>query len=135
MASDVLAKYASAPAVAAAEYSLGSYEFLTGEMLDLYDGLAKRILNIDASVRIEFKKLYIAFKATTNFVDIVPQKSKLTLSLNIPFDEIVDPLGLCKDVSAIGHWGNGDAEIGVNSADDVDYAMDLILQAFEWQVG
>ena len=44
-------------------------------MLELYRNLEKRILNLDSSVRVEFKKLYIAFKAQTNFVDIVPQKT------------------------------------------------------------
>lgn len=33
--------------------------------------------------------LYIAYKTTTNFVDIVPQKSRLRLSLNLRFDELM----------------------------------------------
>lgn len=53
--------------------------YLQGDLRELFEHLRKRILNIDASVKEEFKKLYIAYKASTNFVDIVPQKSRLRL--------------------------------------------------------
>ncbi|MGG1940403.1 DUF262 and DUF1524 domain-containing protein [Paenibacillus polymyxa] len=112
-------------------YTLADHPELQGEMLAIFEELSKRVRNLDSSVRMEFKKLYIAFKTTTNFVDIVPQKSKLRLSLNMAFDEIQDPKGICKDVSNVGRWGNGDVEIGVSSADEIDYAMFLIKQSFE----
>jgi predicted transport protein len=103
-------------------------------MLELYQVLRKRVLNIDASVKEEFKKLYIAFKSTTNFVDIVPQKARLRLSLNIEFDQINDPKGWCKDVSGLGRWGNGDVEVGISALGELDYVMELIQQAFDAQL-
>lgn len=112
-----------------------TYEHLVGPVLDVYEELRKRILNLDAEVREDKKKLYIAFKADTNFVDVVPQKRRLRLSLNMPFDAIHDPKGLCKDVSNIGRWGNGDVEVGVATMEDVDAVMPLIRQAFDWQTG
>ena len=115
-------------------YSIEHYDHLQGEMLELYRQLEKRILNLDATVRVEFKKLYIAFKAQTNFVDIVPQKKRLRLSLNTQFDKIKDPKGFCKDVSSLGRWGNGDVEVGLENLTQLDYIMDLIEQAFEEQV-
>lgn len=115
-------------------YSIEHYDHLQGEILDLYRQLEKRILNLDATVRVEFKKLYIAFKAQTNFVDIVPQKKRLRLSLNTQFDKIKDPKGYCKDVSGLGRWGNGDVEVGLENLSQLDYVMDLIEQAFEEQV-
>ena len=134
LSDEVLEKYRSKEIKDASIYTLESYEFLNGEMLNLYQSLSKRILNIDSSVREEFKKLYIAFKSSTNFVDIVPQKSRMRLSLNISFDEILDPLGKCKDVSDVGRWGNGDVEIGISKLEDLDYAMELIQQAFDTQI-
>lgn len=115
-------------------YSIEHYDHLLGEMLELYRQLEKRILNLDATVRVEFKKLYIAFKAQTNFVDIVPQKKRLRLSLNTQFDKIKDPKGFCKDVSGLGRWGNGDVEVGLENLSQLDYVMELIEQAFEEQV-
>ncbi|AWV98483.1 DUF262 and DUF1524 domain-containing protein [Arcticibacterium luteifluviistationis] len=115
-------------------YSLDDYDHLQGDMLELYKALEKRVLNIDSSVRVEFKKLYIAFKSQTNFVDVVPQKKRLRLSLNIEFDQIRDPNGICKDVSGLGRWGNGDVEVGLENSSELDYIIELIEQAFEIQV-
>lgn len=114
-------------------YHIEDYEYLQGAMLDLHNLFRHRVLNISSSVREEFKKFYIAFKASTNFVDVVPQKSRLRLSLNIPFDEIDDPKGICKDVSQVGRWGNGDTEVGLESEDQLDYVMTLVQQAYDWQ--
>lgn len=115
-------------------YTLDQYEHLKDEMLTLYRHFEKRVLNIDSSVRVELKKLYIAFKSQTNFVDVVPQKKRLRLSLNMEFDKIKDPKGICKDVSGLGRWGNGDVEVGLHNLNDLDYVMELIQQAFELQV-
>ena len=117
-----------------AVYNLNHYDHLQGGMLDLYKNLEKRVLNLDATVRVEFKKMYIAFKAQTNFVDVVPQKKRLRLSLNTEFDRIKDPRGICRDVSGKGRWGNGDVEVGLENLGDLDYVMELAEQAFEEQI-
>lgn len=119
---------------AESHYSLADYDHLQGDMLELYKALEKRVSNIDSSVRVEFKKLYIAFKSQTNFVDVVPQKKRLRLSLNIEFDQIQDPNGICKDVSGLGRWGNGDVEVGLENYSELDYIIELVEQAFEMQV-
>ena len=132
LSDDILAKYRKKGSEnESVTYTIADHPELQGDMLALFEELSKRICNLDSSVRMEFKKLYIAFKTSTNFVDIVPQKSRLRLSLNMPFDEIQDPKGICKDVSNVGRWGNGDVEFGVSSADEIDYAMFLIRQSYE----
>jgi len=113
------------------EYNLKQFEYLDGDILTLFEALRTRIVNLDASVREEVKKLYIAYKTTTNFVDIVPQKSRLRLSINLRFDQINDPQGICKDVTDIGRWGNGDVEVGITSVHEIEYVMFLIQQSFE----
>jgi predicted transport protein len=47
------------------------------------------------------------------------------------FSEINDPKRLCKDISGVGRWGNGDVEIGFSSLDQLDDVMHLIRQSFE----
>ena len=117
------------------EYSLKDHSHLSenSPMKPLFDELRKRILNLDSSVREEPLKLYIAYKTITNFVDIVPQKSKLRLSLNLNFDEVNDPKKLCVDVSNLGRWGNGDVEVALSKEEDLDYIMFLIKQAYDKQ--
>ena len=116
-----------------AVYNLEHYDSLQGDIFDLYKGLEKRVLNLDASVKIEFKKLYIIFKAPTNFVSVVPQKKRLRLFLDIEFDHIKDPKEACRDVSNVGSWCSGDTEIGLENLSELDYVMELIEQAFEEQ--
>jgi len=101
----------------------------------LFDELRKRILALDPCVTEEFLKLYVAYKAETNFVDIVPQAKRLRLSLNMAFPDINDPEGICRDVTGRGRWGNGDVEIGLERPEDIPYVMGLIRQSFEKQMG
>lgn len=129
----IIEKYITKDVKEIAEYTIDQYEYLTDEMFYLYEALKKRILNIDSSVKEEYKKLYIAFKSQTNFVDIVPQKSRLRLSLNMEFSDIIDPEGWCKDVANLGRWGNGDVEVSFNNLNQLDYTMYLIQQAFDLQ--
>ena len=81
-------------------------------------------------VREEFTRHYVAYKTRTNFTDVVPQKRRLLLSLNMRFDDISDPRGLAADVTNLGLWGNGDVQLEVDNARQVAYAMELVRQAF-----
>lgn len=119
------------------QYSLEHFEYLATDspMRPVFDAFRKAVVALDPVVLEEFLKLYIAYKAETNFVDIVPQKSRLRLSLNMAFHEINDPRGLCKDVSNLGRWGNGDVEVGLEKVEDLPYIMGLVRQAFEKQMG
>ena len=104
-------------------------------MAALLQDLRQCIIGIDPCVTEEFLKLYVAYKAETNFVDVVPQAKRLRLSLNLGFHEIDDPKGLCVDVSNVGRWGSGDVEVGLSSAEQLPYVTGLIRQAFDHQMG
>jgi uncharacterized protein with ParB-like and HNH nuclease domain/predicted transport protein len=101
----------------------------------LFEALRKELLALDPCVTEEFLKLYIAYKAETNFVDVVPQASRLRLALNMQFHELHDPRGIAKDVTNLGRWGNGDVEVGLSTLEDLPYALGLIRQSFEKQMG
>jgi len=97
----------------------------------IFERLRKRILNLDSSVREEFRKSYIAYSATTDFLEIEPQKKRLLLTLNINSGEINDPKGLSKNCKHTGHFGSGEVQVSVTSLVQVEDVMDLIHQAFE----
>jgi predicted transport protein len=120
-----------------AGYSLDDHPQLAADspMRPLFEIFRKAVLALDPGVTEEVLKLYIAYKAETNFVDVVPQKSRLRLSLNMQFHELHDPKGLAKDVTNLGRWGNGDVEVGLSQAEDLPYVMGLVRQAFEKQMG
>lgn len=118
------------------QYSIHDHQHLaSGPMRVLFEGLRQAILALDPCITEEFLKLYVAYKAETNFVDIVPQAKRLRLALNMPFHEIDDPRGLCVDVTDLGRWGNGDVEVGLSSIDELPYVMGLIRQSFDRQMG
>jgi uncharacterized protein with ParB-like and HNH nuclease domain/predicted transport protein len=118
-----------------AGYTLDDHPQLSNPQIRaVFDVLDARIRALDPNVSQEVLKLYIAYKAETNFVDIVPQAKRLRLSLNMPFAELDDPRGLAKNVTDIGRWGNGDVEIGVSTLDGVSYALGLIRQSLERQL-
>lgn len=118
---------------AAPQYTLESYQYLNAFNRMLFEKLNTRILNLGTFVKREFKKLYIAYKADTNFVDVVFQSSRLRLAVNMKFADVIDPKGICKDVTGVGRWGNGDVEIGLDSLDMLDDVMAIIEQAFRSQ--
>lgn len=116
-------------------YTIDNYHHLTkGQLREVFDEFSKQVKAIDPCVSEEFLKLYVAFKAETNFVDVVPQAKRLRLSLNMPFPEIDDPRGLCKDVTNLGRWGNGDIEVGLSSIEEIPHVMALVQQAFDRQM-
>ena len=117
-------------------YSLADHPYLlSSPTRELFESLRREVLALDPCVTEEFLKLYVAYKAETNFVDVVPQSKRLRLSLNIRYVEIDDPRGMCKDVTLLGRWSNGDVEVGFSSLDELPYVMGLIRQAREKQLG
>lgn len=101
---------------------------------ELFEALKERILAIDKEIIEDPKKYYIAYKTTRNFTDIIIQKAKLKVFVNIKTGTIEDPRGLARDLETpvhIGHLGNGDYEIEVRPGDDLDYVMDLIQQSYD----
>ncbi len=120
----------------AAIYTIEDHHYLTtGLPRELFEALRKQTLSIDPCVTEEFWKLYVSYKAETNFVDVIPQARRLVLSINLSVHEIDDPRGLCRDVTGHSRWGNGKVEVGLASLDELPYMMGLIRQAFEHQMG
>ena len=130
---DVKTKYRKAEETIQKGYDLSQYDFSNGLVEILYQKLHEAILQVEPKAKVEYKKLYIAYKLKTNFVDIVVQKSRLRLSINLDFDEVYDPSGICRDVTDLGRWGNGDVEIGFDSLSMLDSVIEIIKQAIEKQ--
>ena len=101
----------------------------------LFDALRREVLALDAAVTEEYFKLYVSYKAEYNFVDVVPQAKQLKLFLNMKFADLDDPQKVAKDVSNVGHWGNGEVQLALSSEQELPYAMGLIRQALELQMG
>jgi predicted transport protein len=130
---DVLAAYK--PEAATTGYTVADHPYLlSGPLHEVFERFRKEVLTLDPCVTEEYLKLYVAYKAETNFVDVIPQARRLRLSLNMPFPEIDDPKGLCRDVTGLGRWGNGDVEVSLISGEELPYVIGLVRQALERQM-
>lgn len=99
---------------------------------ELYFSLKDRILNL-GEVEIQYRGNYISFRRKRPFVDVVFWNKGLVLMLNLKKGTLNDTNGLTKDISEVGHWGNGDYQITMDNKTDLDYVMFLINQSYKYQ--
>ena len=99
--------------------------------IELYEKFKSSILNLKDGIEILPQKYYIAFKKGSNISDIEIQKKSLKIFINAKIGTINDPKGLVKDVSNIGHRGNGDYQIQIENDKDLEYIMSLIKQVLQ----
>jgi predicted transport protein len=120
---------------APSKYSIADHPYLvSGAMREVFEAFRRTVLAIDPTVSEEFKKLYVAYKAETNFVDVIPQAKRLVLSLNIDPHALDDPRAIARDVTGLGRWGNGDVNVALAATDELPYVMGLVRQAFDQQM-
>lgn len=99
--------------------------------IELYEKFKSSILNLADNIEILPQKFYIAFKKGSNISDIEIQKKSLKIFINAKIGTLDDPKGLAKDVSNIGHRGNGDFQIQIENDNDLEYIMSLIKQVIK----
>ena len=102
------------------------------EVQELYEQLKGRILGMDDGISIQPKKQTIGFNIHKNiFCDIVLLTSGLKIYLNLKRGDLQDSKNITRDVSDIGHWGNGSYEIKLSDNEDIDYILSLINQSLK----
>lgn len=102
----------------------------TEKTKELYETLKNAILNLD-ELELKPKKKYIAFVSGSNVVDIHIQKNALKIWLNLQQGDLDDPKEIARDVSSVGHWGNGDYEIVMRTDEEMEYILSLIKQSLK----
>lgn len=100
---------------------------------EVYSELKNRLLNLGDDVVIVPRKIYISYKRKSNFFDINFLKNGLWCWINLKKGELDDPNNITRDVSEIGHYGNGDYEVFIDKDSDLDYIMFLIKQSYKKQ--
>lgn len=95
---------------------------------ELYETFRDAILLLSADIEVQPKKWYIAFKGQKDIADIEIQKNKLKLWINAKKGTLEDGKGITRDVSNLGHAGNGDYEISISDTKYLEYIMSLIKQ-------
>ena len=103
---------------------------LSEEIKAIYENLKNKILELD-DIDVDVKKYYIAFKGRRNIVDIEFTQSKIRVDINMKKGTLNDPLNITKDISSIGHWGNGDYRVEITKEEEIDNVIPLIRQSLK----
>jgi uncharacterized protein with ParB-like and HNH nuclease domain/predicted transport protein len=132
--SDILASYQAARG-APSEYTIEDHpHLLNGRTAELFETFRQEVKALDPCVSEQFLKLYVAYKAETNFADVIPQAKALLISINIDPHELSDPRQIGTDVTGIGRWGNGNTEVKLTESEDLPYVIGLVRQALDRQL-
>jgi predicted transport protein len=135
LSEEALAPYRK-PGATKSTYTINDHPaLLSDKMRPIFEAFRREVLALDPCVLEEYLKLYVAYKAETNFVDVIPQKNALLISLNMKWSELNDPKNMCRDVSGMGRWGNGNVEVKLTSPDDLTYIIGLVRQSLDLQLG
>lgn len=105
------------------------------EIKKLFFALREKITTLDTDIVEEPKKLYIAYKIATNFVDVQIRSKDIKIFLNIPSGKLEDPQKMARnlfDPKPIGHWGNGDYEVVISKKDEIEKVFNLIEQSYNF---
>ncbi len=102
------------------------------EIQELYQKIKEIILNFGDNVSFQPKKQTIDFRVDNNiFCDIVVQAKSIKIFLNLKNGELKDDLKKSRDVSNVGHWGNGSYEIKITDTEEIEYISSLIKQSYK----
>jgi len=118
------------------EYSIDEHLKIASKNInELFYTLRERIKGLDDSISEEPKAKYIAYKLTTNFVDLAIKKNTIKVFLNIPSGKLKDSHNMARDMvhpKKIGHWGNGDYEVKISKKEELDKLFELIKQSYNY---
>ncbi|WP_339790453.1 DUF5655 domain-containing protein [uncultured Imperialibacter sp.] len=99
------------------------------EVIALYESFKQAILNLTDGIEVVPRGRRINFRKERIICDINIQSKGLKMWINLKMGELDDPRDIARDVSNLGHWGNGDYEIQVKDTSKLEYIMSLVKQA------
>lgn len=97
---------------------------------ELYHQIKEELLSM-GDIDIEYKKLYIAFKSNTNIVDLEIYNSKIIMFINLKKGKLSEETSILKDISNVGHHGNGDYCIDLKSMEDFEKSIPYIKESLK----
>ncbi len=101
-------------------------------IIELYEKFKNAILNLKEGFEVVPKKLWISFRVDNKIIcDIKITNNSLKIFINLKKGQLKDSNKLMRDVSEVGHHGNGDYQVIVKDDDNLEYIMSLIKQAIK----
>ena len=102
-------------------------------LLDRYSALESFLLSLGDDVEQKTTNYYVAFRRLKNFacVEIRVSNNDILIFTKVNPDSIELEDEFTRDVRNIGHYGTGDLEIRLKSAEDLEKAQPLLIKSYE----
>jgi predicted transport protein len=103
---------------------------------ELYESLDEHLTSLGDDVTRKTLKYYVAYRRIKNFacVELHPNRGaggELQVFLKVDPDTVALEDGFSRDMREKGHFGTGDLEVRVGSADDLERAKPLIARSYD----
>jgi predicted transport protein len=97
--------------------------------LSLYEDFSSFIqLKERQFTQIKRKFVTVFLKSKKDIFSVEIQGSSIKITLNAKYGTLKDSRNFFRDVSNIGHWGNGDYQVKIEDDKDFEYILNMIKQ-------
>ena len=97
----------------------------------LYGEVSERVFaSFEGLKKSNSKVVTVFYKGDRDIFSIDKQKNAIKVTINAKFGRLEDPKNLLRDVSKIGHWGNGDYQLKIDNTEHLDYLCEMIKQIY-----
>lgn len=102
------------------------------DLANLYQELDAFLVAL-GDVQVKTTKQYVAYRRIKNFacVEVHPQSKKLLVFVKVDPDTVTLEVGYSRDVRKIGHFGTGDLELTIDSADGLERSKPMLAMSYE----
>ena len=103
------------------------------ELIDRYEALKSFLLSLGEDVEEKTTNSYVAFRRLKNFacIELRVSSNEILIFTKVNPDSIELEDEFTRDVRNIGHFGTGDLEIRLKSAEDLVKAQPLLIKSYE----
>jgi predicted transport protein len=98
---------------------------------DLFENIKAFLSALGDDVQLKEVQNYFAFKRIKNFASVEVMHKKLKVFVKVPPASVVLEPGFTRDVSELGHFGTGDLEITLTTAEQLERAKPLLVKSYE----
>ena len=108
---------------------------MSEEARTLFDQLRVKVLEIDTNVIELAEQKSVSYHGPGFFLEILPRKNRITLLLDLDFNEVDDPSNIARDASEYKFLVNavheGGVLVSILDANKIKKSLPLIRQAWE----
>ena len=110
------------------------FDDIPPQLAELYNLLEAALGGFGPDVERLVYSTRVTFKAYKIFAQVNKRKKdgpRLLLFVDLGIDEIDDPLGICQDMTGVGHHGVLNMQVTISSREQLDFAVELARLSYD----